>query len=437
MSVSESSSKMETPIPEVVLLIERMVSRENMTQAYEKVMSNKGAAGSDGMGVGSLKIHLSKYWSELKPQLLLGSYSPSPVLGVEIPKPKGGVRKLGIPTVVDRLIQQGILQVLNPIFDPLFSNSSYGFRVGLSAEDAVLQSQKYIQSGYSWVVDLDLEKFFDEVPHDVLMGKIRKRVKDKSILRLIRKYLEADVLVNGNLQQRQKGVPQGGPLSPLLSNILLDDLDKELEDRGHRFCRYADDCNIYVRTARSGERVKESITEYLRKRLKLKVNEAKSAVDRPWKRSFLGFTFLTDRRLKVSKESIKRLKGKLKDHFRRGKGRNLGRFIKEDLNPVIRGWITYYRRVETKVFAAELDGWIRRHLRKLIWRQWKRNWTRLKGLLSQGIEEERAVMSVSNCRGAWFNAGGSHMNQAFPKAYFNQLGLVSLAERLTYWKVNV
>lgn len=436
MSASNHPSKKDNPIPEVTHLIEHLVEGENMIRAYEKVKRNKGAAGHDGMEVSSLKEHLDKHWSSLKESLLGSRYYPEGVLQVEILKPNGGIRKLGIPTVVDRLIQQSLHQVLSPIFEPYFSPHSYGFREGKSAEDAIKSSQFFIQQGYDWVVDMDLEKFFDEVPHDVLMGKIRKRVKDKAVLRLIRRYLEADVMVKGKRERRTKGVPQGGPLSPLLSNILLDDLDKELEKRGHRFCRYADDCNIYVRSERAGQRVKESLTEYLRKRLKLKVNEAKSAVDRPWKRVFLGFTFLADkhRRITVAKKSILRLKGKVKELFRKGKGRNLGKFIEEDLNPLLRGWINYFRPVQTKRFAEDLDGWIRRHLRKIIWRQWKRNWTRFQGLMRQGLPEERAARSAFNRRGPWFNSGASHMNQAFPKTYFTKLNLVSVQDQLNYWK---
>ncbi|MCB9232487.1 MAG: group II intron reverse transcriptase/maturase [Bacteroidia bacterium] len=419
--------------------MERLVERENMTLAFEKVCSNKGAPGCDGMELTDLEPYLQRQWSTLKSSLLGSNYYPEAVLQVEIRKESGGTRKLGIPTVVDRLIQQGLHQILSPLFDPHFSDHSYGFRPGKSAEQAVVQSQQYILQGYNWVVDMDLEKFFDEVSHDVLMGKVMKKVQDKAVLRLIRRYLEADVMINGKREVRRKGVPQGGPLSPLLSNILLDDLDKELEKRGHRFCRYADDCNIYVRSARAGERVKESLTEWLRKRLKLKVNEAKSAVARPWKRSFLGFTFLADklRRITVAKKSIKRFKGKVKELLRKGKGRNLGRFIEEDLNPLIRGWINYFRAAQTKRFAQDLDEWIRHHLRKIIWRQWKRNWTRYEGLMSRGLPEDRARQSAFNGRGPWWNSGASHMNHAFRKSYFKTLKLVSMEDQLNYWKANV
>jgi RNA-directed DNA polymerase len=436
MSTTNHPSGKDNPIPEVVLLIERLVARENMKSAYERVLKNKGSSGRDGMSVKELKDHLQKEWVKLKEQLLSGLYKPDAVVQVEIPKPKGGVRKLGIPTVTDRLIQQGLLQIMSPIFEPGFSEYSYGFRPGKSAQDAIKQSQLHVQAGYSFVVDLDIEKFFDEVPHDVLMGRIRRKVSDKSVLKLIRRYLEAEVEIGGKLYPRRKGVPQGGPLSPLLANILLDDLDKELENRGHRFCRYADDCNIYVRSQKAGERVKGSVTGWLKERLHLKVNESKSAVDRFWKRSFLGYTFLPGKsaRIKISDQSIGRFKAKVKVLFRMGKGRNLKRFITEDLNPLLRGWIDYYHLCDTRGFAKALDQWLRRHLRKVIWQQCKRNWARFKRLVKRGISVERAWKSVLNGRGPWWNAGASHMNQAFPTSYFHTLELVSILNRLEQWK---
>lgn len=432
VSVTNRPSGVDPRVPEAVLLIDRLVERENMKAAYARVLSNKGAAGVDRMDVSMLQGHLNKEWPRIKSELLAGSYRPDPVLQVEIPKPGGGMRKLGIPTVTDRLIQQALLQVLSPLFEPGFSAHSYGFRPGKSAAQAVEQAQVYVREGHAWVVDMDLEKFFDEVPHDVLMGKIRRKITDKSVLKAIRKYLEADVMVNGKREARRKGVPQGGPLSPLLANILLDDLDKELERRGHRFCRYADDCNIYLKSEKAGQRVKQSLTDYLWKRLKLKVNEAKSAVDRVWRRSFLGFTFLADkaRRIAVARKSIQRFKAKVRQAMRRGRGRNLGRFIDEELNPLIRGWINYFRTAQTKTYAEDLDGWIRHHLRKLIWRQWKRNWTRYQNLQKRGLDEQRARQSAFNGRGPWWNSGQSHMNQAFPASYFKTCGLVSMVEIL-------
>jgi RNA-directed DNA polymerase len=432
VSATNRPSGGEPGVPDAVHLIDRLVERENMRSAYARVVSNKGAAGVDRMEVSMLQGHLNKEWGRIKSELLAGGYRPAPVLQVEIPKPGGGVRKLGIPTVTDRLVQQGLLQILGPLFEPGFSSHSYGFRPGKSAAQAVVQAQVYVREGYSWVVDIDLEKFFDEVPHDVLMGKIRRRITDKNVLKAIRRYLEADVMVDGRLEARRKGVPQGGPLSPLLANILLDDLDKELERRGHRFCRYADDCNIYLKSKKAGQRVKESLTDYLWKRLKLKVNEAKSAVDRVWRRSFLGFTFLTGeaRRITVAKKSVQRFKDKVRQAMRRGKGRNLGRFIDEELNPLVRGWINYFRTAQTKSFAEDLDKWIRHHLRKLIWRRWKRSWTRYQNLQKRGLDEQRARQSAFNGRGPWWNSKQSHMNQAFPKSYFKTLGLVSMVKLL-------
>jgi RNA-directed DNA polymerase len=436
MSVTNHPSEEGKPFPEAVPLIEDLVSKENMLLAYDRVVKNKGSAGCDRMTVEGLKPHLNSAWGKLKGQLVNGTYYPNAVLQIEIPKAGGGMRKLGIPTVTDRLIQQGLLQILSPIFEPTFSVHSYGFRPNKSAQDAVKQSQLYIREGRKWVVDIDLEKFFDEVPHDILMGRIRRRVQDKLVLKLVRRYLEAEVEIGGKRHKRTKGVPQGGPLSPLLANILLDDFDKELERREHRFCRYADDCNIYVRSEKAGNRVKESLTAWLRKHLRLKVNESKSAVDRVWKRTFLGYTFLAGKTspIKISNSSLHRFKSKVKTLFRLGKGRNLARFIAEDLNPLVRGWTDYFHLCETRDFAKSLDQWLRRRLRKVIWQQAKRTYARFKLLRRQGIDEARSWTSVTNGRGPWWNSGASHMNQAFPKTYFQKLKLVSIEDRLNYWK---
>jgi RNA-directed DNA polymerase len=384
------------------------------------------------MTVESLRPYLRKHWPHIKEQLLAGRYMPSPVRRVDIPKPNGkGMRQLCIPTVIDRLIQQALHQVMQPIFDCDFSKSSYGFRPGRSAHQAVLAARAYVSSGRRWVVDMDLEKFFDRVNHDVLMARVSGKVKDKRVLGLIRRYLQAGVLSDGVVSQRTEGTPQGGPLSPLLSNILLDDLDRELEKRGHAFCRYADDCNIYVRSKRAGERVLASVTQFLAKRLKLKINKTKSAVDRPWNRKFLGYsmTFHKQPRLKVAPASVKRFKSKLKELFRIGRGRNLAKFIIE-LTAILRGWVNYFRLAEVKGVFEELDGWIRRKLRCILWRQWKRAITRAKNLKRRGLDEIRAWKSATNGRGPWWNSGASHMHACYPKSYFDKLGLVSLLNRL-------
>lgn len=428
---SNATAKRGPCRPEKTRMMEAVVERGNMETALRRVEANKGAAGADGMTVRALRPWLHEHWPRVKEELLEGRYKPSPVRKVEIPKPGGGVRQLGIPTVLDRLIQQAMLQVMQPVFDPEFSDHSYGFRPGRSAHQAVLAARAHVESGRRWVVDIDLEKFFDRVNHDMLMARVARKVGDKRALGLIRRYLQAGAMEHGLESQRTKGTPQGGPLSPLLSNILLDDLDKELERRGHAFCRYADDCNIYVRSQRAGERVMASVTSYLEKRLKLRVNQGKSAVDRPWKRKFLGYGMTAHKqpRLKAAPQSVERLKDKLRGLFRRGRGRNLARFI-EELAPVLRGWINYYRLAQVKGVFEELDGWIRRKLRCILWRQWKRSYTRAKNLMKRGLAEERAWKSATNGRGPWWNSGASHMNEAFPKKFFDNLGLVSLLNQL-------
>jgi RNA-directed DNA polymerase len=417
---------------ETTELMQQVVGRKNMVAAYRRVMSNAGAGGSDLMPVSELRDYLKENWSLIREQLLEGTYRPRPVRGVEIPKPNGGKRLLGIPAVVDRLIQQALYQTLSPIFEPGFSSHSYGFRPGRNAQQAVLAAKEYQLEGKVWVVDMDLAKFFDEVNHDLLMARVARKVKDKKVLMLIRSYLGAGIMINGVVREREKGTPQGGNLSPLLSNIMLDDLDKELERRGHGFCRYADDCNIYVRSRKAGERVMTSITRYVERKLKLRVNREKSAVARPWERKFLGYSFTweTKPRIRVAKESVKRLVGNIEELGRKGRGTNLERFITQDVNPVLRGWINYFRCAETRRFAEDLDGWIRRKLRCVIWRQWKRPWTRRVRLMKRGLPEEQAVMSAFNQRGSWWNAGAAHMHYAFPKKFFDSLGLVSLAESL-------
>jgi RNA-directed DNA polymerase len=403
-------------------LMDAVVERENMTVALRRVERNKGAAGIDEMTVSELRAFLKVQWPRIKAELLTGSYRPSAVREVNIPKPGGkGVRKLGIPTVVDRVIQQALQQVLSPIFDPFFSDHSYGFRRGRSAQQAVLKAREYVSDGRRWIVDMDMEKFFDNVNHDILMSRVGRRVGDRRVLAVIRRYLQAGMMVAGVASAREQGTPQGGPLSPLLSNILLDDLDKELERRGHAFCRYADDCNIYVRSQHAGDRVLTSITSYLKKRLKLTVNRDKSAVARPWRRTFLGYSMTMHKqpRLKVAPASVQRLKSKLRMAFRRGRGRNLGRFITEDLRPLLKGWINYFRLAEVKGIFEELDGWIRRKLRNILWRQWKQPGTRIRKLMRHGLDEVRAWRSASNGRGPWWNSGASHLNQALPSPLYS------------------
>lgn len=413
-------------------LMEQLVRKENMTRAYKQVMRNKGGAGIDGLQLPELHSYLNEHWSGIKEQLLTDGYKPKKVKKVEIPKPGGGKRILGIPTVVDRMIQQALHQVLSPIYDPGFSKWSYGFRSGKSAHEAVLQAKEHINGGKRWVVDLDLSKFFDEVHHERLISTLRKRIADRRVIHLIERYLRAGMMDGGIEEIRIKGTPQGSPLSPLLSNIVLDELDKELEKRGHCFVRYADDFQIYVGSKRTAERVMESIGDLIEKQLRLKINKEKSAIGRPWERTLLGYSFTNHKtvKVKVSKKSVSRLREKVREKLRQGRGRNLNKFVREDLNPLLRGWINYFKLSETKGFAAELDGWIRRHLRKIKWRQWKRNWTRRINLMALGLSEERAVMSSFNQRGAWWNAGASHMNAALPGKFFDSIGLISMQKAL-------
>ena len=412
-------------------LMEVVCERGNLWLAYERVTRNKGAAGVDGIGVSAFKGHLQQHWPTIKAKLLAGTYIPQAVRRVDIPKPQGGVRTLGIPTLTDRLIQQALHQVLSPIFEADFSASSYGFRPGRSAHQAVKAAQRYVAEGRRVVVDMDLEKFFDRVNHDMLMAKLAKKVGDGRVLKLIRRYLEAGMMAEGVVSPRAQGTPQGGPLSPLLSNILLTELDRELEHRGHAFCRYADDCNIYVRSQAAGERVLAGISQFLSERLKLTVNEAKSAVARPWERKFLGYslTWHTAPKLRIAPASLQRLEDKIREVLKGARGRSVRRAI-EELDPVLRGWAAYFKLTETKRALEEIDGWLRRKLRCILWRQWKRPYTRARNLMKAGLKEERAFRSAFNQRGPWWNSGASHMNAAFPKVFFDRLGLVSLLDTM-------
>jgi RNA-directed DNA polymerase len=410
-------------------LMEQVVERGNMWAAYERVLRNKGAPGADGMRVGDLKAWLQAHWPAVKAALLAGSYLPREVRAVDIPKPQGGVRTLGVPSVVDRLVQQALLQVLQPIFEPGFSDSSYGFRPGRSAGQAVRAARDHVRSGRHWVVDMDLAKFFDRVNHDLLMARVARQVKDARVLRLIRRFLEAGLMRDGVIQPRTKGTPQGGPLSPLLSNILLTDFDRELERRGHAFVRYADDSNVYLASRTAAEHAFEAIRHYLEGELQLQINPEKSAVARASERDFLGYGVIGRERvrLKVAAASVRRLRRRVKDVLRQTRGISVAATI-EALNPLLRGWTNYFRWAEVKNVWQELDGWVRRQLRGRLWRQCKRPLARARLLMKRGLPEERAWRSATNGRGAWWNAGASHMNVAFPKSYFDHVGLVSLVD---------
>ena len=411
----------------MAMTMEEVVSRENMLRAYHRVLQNKGAPGVDGVTVDDLGEQVCTRWATIQEQLLTGTYKPQPVLKVEIPKPSSkGKRMLGIPTVMDRMIQQALLQVLQPHFDATFSDWSFGFRPGRSAHDAVKTAQAHIAAGKRWVVDMDLEKFFDRVNHDVLMARVARRIQDKQILRVIRRYLQAGMMEGGLVSPRTEGTPQGGPLSPLLSNILL---DKQLEQRGHTFVRYADDCNIYVQSEQAGQRVLDSIERFLNKRLRLKVNREKSAVDRPWKRKFLGYSVTHHRnpKLKVSSEAKKKMKENLRQRLRRGRGQSLKSVIVA-IAPLLRGWLYYFRLAEVRSVFEELDQWLRRRLRCILWRQWKKPRTRLRRLIARGLDPVQARRGAYNGRGPWWNAGASHMNLAVPTRFLTQLGLVSLVQ---------
>ena len=429
------------PTPAIKALMAQVLSNSNMLMAYKRVVGNKGAAGVDGMKVEALKPYLQANWPSIKEQLEQGSYYPKPVRKVEIPKPGGGMRMLGIPTSVDRLITQAIQQVLSPIWEETFSAGSYGFRPGRSAADAVKKAQTYQEEGLKIVVDIDLSKFFDEVNHSRLMSRLMERTPGEwQLHRLIHRYLKAGIMEGGLTSSRDKGTPQGSPLSPLLSNIVLDELDKELETRGHKFVRYADDCNVCVSKQRSGERVYASLTRFLESKMRLKVNKEKSKVDKPRNRKFLGFSFYSKRGdvgIRIAPASVERAYKKVKALCRQGRGWNLGRFIKELLNPYLRGWVNYYRLADAKSILEQLDEWIRRRLRLILWRQWKRRWTRRNKLIAAGLSEQRAVESAFNDRGPWWNSGASHMNQAITKRYFQKLELVSLLDRYLDYKKSV
>lgn len=413
--------------------MERILSRGNLLLALKRVESNKGSHGIDGMSVKFLRRHLYENWETLRSSLREGTYQPSPVRRVEIPKPNGGVRLLGIPTVSDRFIQQAITQVLVPIFDPMFSEQSYGFRPNKRGHDAVRKAKEYIKEGNRWVIDIDLEKFFDKVNHDKLMGILVKQIKDRNLLKLIRKYLQAGVMINGVVHDTEEGAPQGGPLSPLLSNIILNELDVELESRGHKFVRYADDCNIYVKTKKAGARVMSSVSEFIEKKLKLKVNKDKSAVDRPWKRKFLGFSFTIQRnpKIRIANESIERLKTKVRALTSRSKPISMEQRIKE-LNQYLTGWCGYYALADTPSKFKEFDEWIRRRLRVCEWKQWKLPKTKVRKLIGLGVPKQKAY-EWGNSRKKYHRISKSPiLHKTLNNAYWRDRGLKSLYQRYEY-----
>jgi RNA-directed DNA polymerase len=426
----EAEPLVAKPTPENPALMEQLMeevcNRENLERAWKRVRANKGGPGVDGMTVDAAKDFLCGHWPSIRSQLLEGTYQPQPVKRVEIPKPDGGVRKLGVPCVVDRLIQQALLQVLQEQWDPTFSEHSYGFRPGRSAHQAVAQAQCYIAEGYGVVVDLDLEKFFDRVNHDSLMARVAARVFDKRVLKLIRAFLNTGVMENGLVRPVDEGTPQGGPLSPLLSNLVLDDLDKELTRRGHRFCRYADDCNIYVRSRRAGERVMASVSRFLTNKLRLKVNEEKSAVARPEERKFLGFSISNDgSERRIAPKALAKFKMRVRDLTRRTRGISLQMMIKE-LKPYLIGWSGYFSFCQTPRVLTNLEAWIRRRLRMYLWRQWQNSHNRFKELRSRGVSKFHARIAAGSPTGFWRMSGHPAVQQALRNHFFDSLGLPRL-----------
>lgn len=408
--------------------LERILSKDNLNIALKRVISNKGSHGVDGMKVYELKQFLKTNWISIREDILNGEYKPMPVRRKEIPKPNGGTRLLGIPTVMDRFIQQAIAQELNSIYDENFSENSFGFRPRRGEKDAIKKAEGYINDGYRWVVDIDLEKFFDKVNHDILMYKLSKNIKDKRVLSLIRKYLQSGIMINGVVVRNEEGTPQGGPLSPLLSNIMLDELDKELEKRGHKFCRYADDCNIYIKSERTGKRVMESITNFIEVKLKLKVNRDKSAIDRPWKRKFLGFTLnlmFGKAYSSISKQSLKKYKDKIREILSRSKPMTLEQRIGK-LNQINIGWINYYGVAKCKGVVEQIDKWIRQRLRMCIWKQWKKVKTRYKNLKKLGCSHHQAIKFSNTRKGYWRVANSAILYTTLTNQFFSNVGLKSL-----------
>jgi RNA-directed DNA polymerase len=408
-------------------LMEEVCERDNLERAWQRVRENKGGPGVDGMTLDEAVDYLREHWPALRDQLLHGTYQPQPVKRVEIPKPDGGIRKLGIPCVVDRLIQQALLQVLQKRWDPTFSEYSYGFRPGRSAHQAVAQAQAFVADGYHWVVDLDLEKFFDRVNQDRLMARIAERISDKRVLTVIRAFLKAGVLEDGLVSPTDEGTPQGGPLSPLLSNLVLDELDQELTRRGHRFCRYADDCNIYVRSPRAGERVLASVRHFLTTKLRLTVNESKSAVARPEERKFLGFSIANDGSQRhIAPKALQKFKARIRELTCRTRGVSLTRLI-EPLARYLIGWRGYFGFCQTPRVLSNLDAWIRRRLRMYLWRQWRTGRRRFAQLRSHGVPVFGAAVAAGSPTDVWRMSGHPAVQQALRNAYFDSVGLPRLA----------
>lgn len=418
----------------LVSLMEEVLDPQNLNRAYCQILSNRGARtpGVDGMTVAQLKAYVRKHWPKIEAQLRVGDYRPHPVKRVEIPKPGGGVRKLGIPSALDRMLQQAVLQVLQPLFDPTFSEHSYGFRPGRSAHQAVAKAQTYQQDGYRWVVDMDLEKFFDRVHHDRLMARLAERIDDRELLKLIRAFLTSGVLDGGLVEATTEGTPQGGPLSPLLSNIVLDELDRELEQRGHRFVRYADDCNIYVRSRKAAERTLASVTRFVERQLRLKVNREKSAVDRPWCRKFLGFSFSVHRQPKrrIAPASIERFKHRIRELTRRKRGGSLADVIGR-LASYLRGWRGYFGFCQTPSVLRDLEGWLHRRLRSLMWKRWKRGKVRFAELRKRGVSRDLAAQSAGSRHSVWRLSRSPALSYALPGKFWRSLGIPSLVNQNT------
>ena len=413
-----------------MVMLNQILERQNMIQALKRVEANKGSHGVDMMPVQTLRQHILENWDTIKSKILDGTYEPQPVRRVEIPKPDGGVRLLGIPTVTDRLIQQAIAQILSKVYDKSFSDNSFGFRPNRSCHDAVRKAKVYIKEGYRWVVDIDLEKFFDKVNHDRLMATLAKRIKDKMLLKLIRKYLQSGVMINGVVVDTEEGTPQGGPLSPLLSNIVLDELDKELEKRGHKFVRYADDCNIYVKSQRAGERTMKSVQRFIEKKLRLKVNELKSAVDRPWKRKFLSFSFTSHKepKIRIAKVALERMKKKIREITSRKKPFSIEYRI-EQLNQYLVGWLGYFALIDTPSILKLLDSWIKRRLRMCLWKDWKNPRTRVRNLTRLKVPYGKAYEWGNTRKGYWRISKSPILHRTLGNSYWESQGLKSLQIR--------